>query len=312
MAVVVAVPREDDDDADGGAHGGAAVPGLTIDELARVTGVTVRNIRAYQSRGLLPPPDVRARTGYYGSDHRARLQLIQELTGEGVKLDTVKKLLDTTGGDTEQVVDFIQTVRHLFSDDDRAIVGREELAARFATTDDALLRKAQRMGLLRSVGGPDGSEQFEEVSPRLVAAGAALVELGIPLEQGLEVVAQLRRHAEGIARVYVDLFLDQVWKPFDESGRPEEGWQRLHEVVLALRGVAGEALLAVLELAVAERLDVTFGRDITRTVRTARSSTPAAAGEQEAGTDTATGTAAHRGRSAARARGGRRTTRPAS
>ncbi len=43
-----------------------AVAELTIDELARETGMTVRNIRAHQSRGLLPPPEVRARTGYYG------------------------------------------------------------------------------------------------------------------------------------------------------------------------------------------------------------------------------------------------------
>ena len=34
---------------------------VTIDELARLTGATVRNIRAYQSRGLLPPPEIRAR-----------------------------------------------------------------------------------------------------------------------------------------------------------------------------------------------------------------------------------------------------------
>ena len=36
---------------------------MTIDALARETGMTVRNIRAHQSRGLLPPPQVRARTG---------------------------------------------------------------------------------------------------------------------------------------------------------------------------------------------------------------------------------------------------------
>ena len=106
------------------------------------------------------------------------------------------------------------------------------------------------------------------MSPRLVRAGASLVELGIPAERGLEVVSALRRHADGIARLYVQLFLDEVWKPFDESGRPDEGWERLHATIETLRGVAGDALLAVLELAVSERLDVTFGRDLARTVRT--------------------------------------------
>jgi len=44
---------------------------LTIEQLAAETGMTVRNIRNHQSRGLLPPPDVRARTGYYGPEHVA-------------------------------------------------------------------------------------------------------------------------------------------------------------------------------------------------------------------------------------------------
>ena len=64
---------------------------LTIDELARETGMTVRNIRAHQSRGLLPPPEVRARTGYYGPEHVARLRLIQELQGNGYNLAAIKR-----------------------------------------------------------------------------------------------------------------------------------------------------------------------------------------------------------------------------
>ena len=117
----------------------------TIDELARFSGVTVRNIRAYQSRGLLPAPLVKARTGYYGPGHEARLELIKELQGEGVKLDT-------TGGSTEQVVAFIRRVRQLFALEERQIVDLEELSARFGADDDSLLRRAQKMDLLREIG----------------------------------------------------------------------------------------------------------------------------------------------------------------
>ena len=66
---------------------------LTIDELARETGMTVRNIRAHPSRGLLPPPEVRARTGYYGPEHVARLRLIQELQANGYNLAAIKDLV---------------------------------------------------------------------------------------------------------------------------------------------------------------------------------------------------------------------------
>lgn len=57
----------------------AADADLTIDQLAQRTGMTVRNLRAHQSRGLLPPPEVRARTGFYGVEHVARIELIKEL-----------------------------------------------------------------------------------------------------------------------------------------------------------------------------------------------------------------------------------------
>ena len=70
---------------------------MTIDELARASGMTVRNIRAHQSRGLLPAPEVRARTGYYGPEHVARLNLIQELQGNGYNLAAISHLLAALG-----------------------------------------------------------------------------------------------------------------------------------------------------------------------------------------------------------------------
>jgi DNA-binding transcriptional MerR regulator len=236
----------------------------TIDELARVSGVTVRNIRAYQARGLLPPPQVKARTGYYGPGHEARLELIKDLQDEGVKLDTIKKLLDTTGGSTEQVVHFIRTVRRLFAAEERQVVQTAELAERFGTGDTDLLKRGQKMGLLRELG----DDTFEEVSPRLMNAASDLTGLGIPVERSLDVVEQLRKHADGIAKIYVDLFLGEIWQPFDASGRPSDQWPRVYETIEQLRRISGEAMLAVLELAVSERLDVTFGRDIARNVKT--------------------------------------------
>ena len=58
---------------------------LTIDELARETGMTVRNVRSHHSRGLLPPPEVRGRTGFYGPEHVERLRLIQRAAGRGLQ-----------------------------------------------------------------------------------------------------------------------------------------------------------------------------------------------------------------------------------
>src|SRR5881296_2753041 len=81
-------------------------PELTIDELARTTGMTVRNIRAHQSRGLLPPPDVRGRTGYYGPDHVARLELIAEMQADGFNLAAIKRLVNQAPGSEREMLGF--------------------------------------------------------------------------------------------------------------------------------------------------------------------------------------------------------------
>src|SRR4030081_3352283 len=66
---------------------------LTVEQLASRTCMSVRNIRNHQSRGLLPPPEVRSRVGYYGEEHVQRLQLIQEMQVQGFKLNAIKRLI---------------------------------------------------------------------------------------------------------------------------------------------------------------------------------------------------------------------------
>src|SRR5215213_152177 len=91
---------------------------LTIDELARKIGMTVRNIRAHQSRGLLPPPEVRGRTGYYGPEHVSRLELIQELQADGFNLDLIRRLLDGAGGSSREVLRFKHALAQPYSDEE--------------------------------------------------------------------------------------------------------------------------------------------------------------------------------------------------
>src|SRR5919204_2454588 len=67
--------------------------GMTIDELARAAGTTSRNVRAYQTRGLLPPPRVSGRVGYYDEGHLARLRLIAQAQARGFSLAAIGELL---------------------------------------------------------------------------------------------------------------------------------------------------------------------------------------------------------------------------
>src|SRR3954468_21368279 len=124
---------------------------MTIDELARESGMTVRNIRAYQSRGFLPPPEVRARTGFYGPEHLARLKLIAEMRGEGMNLRTIKRVLDGVPS-AEGMLGFGQALLGAFSAEDPEVTTADDLAERFGGLDDALLRKAQKLGVVRPLG----------------------------------------------------------------------------------------------------------------------------------------------------------------
>ena len=234
---------------------------LTIDELAQRTGMTVRNIRAHQSRGLLPPPQVRGRTGFYGPEHVARIDLIRELQDEGFNLAAIRRLVEGAEGSTAEVLRFARAVREPFEDEEPEIVPLEELAQRWgANATPELLERALDLGLLRELG--DG--RYEEMSPRLSRAGSELGALGIAPETALDVIEAVRNHAEGIADRFVRLFIDEVWAPFEAAGRPAERWPEVRDAIERLRPLAAESVLAVFQLAMSDAVDTAFGRELDR------------------------------------------------
>src|SRR5919107_556744 len=109
----------------------AAENGFQIEELSRRTGMTVRSLRSYQSRKLLPPPDVRGRTGYYDERHVARIELIKDLQSEGFKLDSIARMLDEGGRSDADLLRFTRSVKGLFASSEGAITSLEELGDRF-------------------------------------------------------------------------------------------------------------------------------------------------------------------------------------
>src|SRR5438067_13557717 len=105
---------------------------LTIDQLAHASGVTTRNIRAHQARGLLPPPTVRGRTGYYGPDHVARLKLVRDMQASGYNLKTIERLLKTLPpGLAGGLVDVERALRGAWDSEQPEILDAADLAARF-------------------------------------------------------------------------------------------------------------------------------------------------------------------------------------
>lgn len=227
---------------------------MTIRELAERTGMTVRNIRAHQTRGLLPPPLVRGRTGYYNEEHVARIALTREMQADGLNLEAIRRVLESGDGAATEIFDFTRALRAPFEDEAPEIVEAEELASVWGTggtPDPDLMRRAEKLGILRAL--PDG--RVEVISPRLESAAVALADLGVGADGALATAEKLRRHADGVARAFVDLFVKEIWQPFDRAGRPEADWPNVREALDRMRPLASDALLAVFQIAMGEAVE---------------------------------------------------------
>jgi DNA-binding transcriptional MerR regulator len=241
---------------------------LTIEQVASRVGMTVRNIRAHQTRGLLPPPDLEGRTGYYGDEHVARLELIKDMQSSGFNLSAIKKLLDRTPvGTGEDVLRFERALMAPWDSERPMVFDASELTELLGGEIDAgLAARAVELGVIVDLG--DG--RFEAPSPALIRAGAQVVAMGIPATRVLDTLERLMVNAEGVAGAFVDLFLEDVWKPFERDGSPETAWPRVNDSLEQLRPIASEVLLAAFHHTMGRAVEEAFGERLRRPERGAQ------------------------------------------
>src|ERR1700716_2307154 len=129
---------------------------LTVEQLAAESGMSVRNIRAHQARGLLSPPEVRQRVGYYGPEHVAQLRLIRDLQEDGFNLNGIKRLLEDTQGTAERLMRFRQALSASAAAERAETLTISELGRRFRVSAEEapeVLAQAVRLGVLVPVSG---------------------------------------------------------------------------------------------------------------------------------------------------------------
>src|ERR1700728_3275016 len=144
---------------------------LTVEQLAAEVGMSVRNIRNHHTRGLLPPPEVRARVGYYNAEHVARLRLILDLQADGFNLASIERLLSGSDGLAERLLGLRKAVTTPFEAEQPELVTAAELVERFGELSAKDAERVRKLKLLV----PLGDDRFEAPSPALLRAAQEVV-----------------------------------------------------------------------------------------------------------------------------------------
>lgn len=236
---------------------------LRIEELASRTGASTRNIRAYQTGGLLPPPEMKGRTGWYGEEHLQRLEMITELQERGFSLAAIKETLDAwaSGGNLGHLVGLRQVLRQPEIQPEPTTISSEDLFDMFpeARTDPSLVLRAIDEGVVV----PDEDGQFTAPSALLLTAGQELVALGIPLREILDAVKDVKRSADEIADRFVGLAAPHVISRVTD-GDPDqvdgEALEALTQAIARLRPIAVEVVRPWLALALQRSINDELGR----------------------------------------------------
>jgi DNA-binding transcriptional MerR regulator len=239
---------------------------LTIEQLAGEVGMSVRNIRNHHSRGLLPAPEVRARVGFYGAEHVARLRLILDLQADGFNLAAIERLMSASGGSAARLLGLRNAMTAPFESETPEVVTGEELLQRFGEVDAKDVERIRKLKLLV----PLGDDRFEVPSPALMKAAEQVTELGISLHAALSLVERVSRDCESISRAFVRLYMKELWEPFMEGDQPDERWDELIEAIRALRAIASEALLAIFKQRMSTEVEAASAKLLEQQVKRSR------------------------------------------
>ena len=219
---------------------------LTLDELTNRVGISVRNVRFYTTRGLVPPPIRRGRSGYYTPEHVARLELVQELQSHGFTLSAIERYLAGIPSDaTPEDLALHRTMLAPWQSEAPMVMSRSELERRtnrkLSETD---LETLAALGIaLRDKRGR------YEVAVSQLSVGLGLLDLGFPTEAAIAAADVYAEHGRQIAKELGELFRTMVWPAYKESGASPE---KLREVVERLKPLSIASLVAAYEAAMDE------------------------------------------------------------
>ncbi|HEU4810547.1 MAG TPA: MerR family transcriptional regulator [Nocardioides sp.] len=219
---------------------------LTLDELTNRVGMSVRNVRFYTTKGLVPPPLRRGRSGYYTPDHVARLELVQELQSHGFTLSAIEKYVaniphDATPGDIALQRAMLAPWQHE-APIEMTAAELDKRAGRKLSDEE--LTTLTALGVLFR-----GKRGRYQVAVSQLSIGLGLLDLGFPTEAALAAADVYAAHGRQIAEELYEVFRTKAWPVYKESGTSPE---KVREVVERLKPLSIASLVQAYESAMDE------------------------------------------------------------
>ena len=229
----------------------------TVDEVAEAAGLTVRTVRFYATKGLLPPPSLRGRVGLYSEAHLARLRLINDLQEAGFTLSAIERFVarmpsDATAEDVEVfhalLTPWVAAVPEELDRD-----GLDALAGRHLGDDtvDGLVA----VGVVQRTD--DGRVR---VRPSDLALGLELLDLGVPRAMIAESRELIDAATGQLAEELAALLRAHLLRPYLDGQLPTEQRQALSGVLERLKPLTIQAVMGAMHTAVDRAVRGRVGR----------------------------------------------------
>ncbi|GAA2582977.1 MerR family transcriptional regulator [Actinomadura fulvescens] len=260
-----------------------------IDDLAREAGTTVRHVRGFQERGLLHPPRMQGRVGFYDDSHLARIRVIGQLQERGYTLASIAEMLTAweRGHNLSDLLGLERVLTDRWSEEEPGSMTLAEVVRAFAPhypveeldgrgPDDlpefeADLRRAQELGFIRWTG-----DRYEIPSPALLAVGAELVSSGIPLHAVFDIAEVLRGDCDAIARRFVQLTVDHAGLGDVVNYSDRQDFREVAALVQRLRPMGVLAVQGLLARSLHVEIQAELGRQMAQIAQQARTASETA------------------------------------
>ncbi|WP_432590613.1 MerR family transcriptional regulator [Streptomyces sp. HD1123-B1] len=229
-------------------------------ELADKAGITVRTLRFYRERKLIPPPRREGRIAWYGEHHLARLRTIGALLERGHTLGGIAELIAAFESGRRDVGELLGLDgMPSWSEETPVRLTPEALADYFeGEVTPENLSTSLDIGYLRVDG-----DEIVHVSRRLLDASHTLVERGVPLAAVLAAGRELRLHVDAIAETFTELLRTHILAdvmaeaadcPGPDAEHTAEHTARISETVERLRPLTKAVVDAELSMAMDRRI----------------------------------------------------------